>query len=203
MPHSARAILSRSSVVRTECQSTTGRRRSMEKKSSSGTGAVGGSCAGSWQCIRSARESPNASANGSRVLISGRPMPRSQRLTALSVTCSFAASSACVSPRLRRTCARNAFASMLSHPFPQDSTNLWKTQPTERLLALYNQKGRAPLREHVLLLCTVQRVTRSDYSWGPAETRALPCSLPSYFLKFLMKRLARSLAFSSHWEASA
>ena len=44
---------------------------------------------------------------------------------------------------------------------------------------------------------------RSAYSWGPAETRALPCSLPSYFLKFLMKRLARSLAFSSHWEASA
>ena len=41
------------------------------------------------------------------------------------------------------------------------------------------------------------------YSWGPAETRALPCSLPSYFLKFLMKRPARSLAFSSHWEASA
>ena len=143
MPHSARAILSRSSAVRTECQSTTGRRRSMEKKSSSGTGAVGGSCAGSWQCIRSARESPNASANGSRVLISGRPMPRSQRLTALSVTCSFAASSACVNPRLRRTCARNApnvFASMLSHPFPQDSTNLWKTQPTERLPTVCNSK---------------------------------------------------------------
>ena len=29
-------------------------------------------------------------------------------------------------------------------------------------------------------------------------TRALPCSLPSYFAKFLMKRPARSLAFSSH-----
>ena len=46
-------------------------------------------------------------------------------------------------------------------------------------------------------------IRQSAYSWGPAETRALPCSLPSYFLKFLMKRLARSLAFSSHWEASA
>ena len=64
------------------------------------------------------------------------------------------------------------------------------------------QKGRAPLREHVLFYrFSIRR--RSAYSWGPAETRALPCSLPSYFLKFLMKRLARSLAFSSHWEASA
>lgn len=40
--------------------------------------------------------SPKASAKGSRVLISGNPNPRSQRLTALSVTCSFDANSACV-----------------------------------------------------------------------------------------------------------
>ena len=37
-----------------------------------------------------------------------------------------------------------------------------------------------------------------SYNFGPAATRALPASLPSYFLKFLMKRAARSLAFSSH-----
>lgn len=33
---------------------------------------------------------------------------------------------------------------------------------------------------------------------GPAATRALPASLPSYFLKFLMNIPARFLAFSSH-----
>ena len=38
---------------------------------------------------------------------------------------------------------------------------------------------------------------------GPAATRALPASLVSYFLKFLMKRPARSLAFSSQTDASA
>ena len=37
-----------------------------------------------------------------------------------------------------------------------------------------------------------------NYNLGPAATSALPASLPSYFLKFLMKRAARSLAFSSH-----
>ena len=37
-----------------------------------------------------------------------------------------------------------------------------------------------------------------DYSCGPAATRALPASLPSYLAKFLMKREAKSLAFSSH-----
>ncbi len=41
------------------------------------------------------------------------------------------------------------------------------------------------------------------YSWGPAETSALPASLPSYFAKFLMKRSARSFALVSHSEASA
>ena len=38
---------------------------------------------------------------------------------------------------------------------------------------------------------------------GPAATRALPASLFSYFLKFLTKRPARSLAFSSQTDASA
>lgn len=40
-----------------------------------------------------------------------------------------------------------------------------------------------------------------DYSnqmWGPAATRALPASLFSYFLKFLIKREARSSAFLYH-----
>ena len=40
------------------------------------------------------------------------------------------------------------------------------------------------------------------YSFGPAATRALPCSLPSYLAKFLMKRLARSTALVSHSAAS-
>ena len=42
-----------------------------------------------------------------------------------------------------------------------------------------------------------------SYSWGPASTRALPSSLPVYLVKFLMKRAARSLAFSSQMAASA
>ena len=37
-----------------------------------------------------------------------------------------------------------------------------------------------------------------NYNLGPASTKAFPASFPSYFLKLLMKRLARSLAFSSH-----
>ena len=45
--------------------------------------------------------------------------------------------------------------------------------------------------------------TSPCYSFGPAATSALPASLPSYFLKFLMKRAARSLAFSSHSAAVA
>lgn len=40
-------------------------------------------------------------------------------------------------------------------------------------------------------------------SCGPAATSALPASLPSYFLKFLMNLAARSFAFSSHSAASA
>src|SRR5699024_4298159 len=41
------------------------------------------------------------------------------------------------------------------------------------------------------------------YSCGPAATRALPSSLLSYFLKFLINLAARSFAFASHSEASA
>ena len=46
-------------------------------------------------------------------------------------------------------------------------------------------------------------ISCSDYSkWGPAATSDLPSSLPVNFEKFLMKRPARSLAFSFHCEAS-
>ena len=37
-----------------------------------------------------------------------------------------------------------------------------------------------------------------SYNFGPAATSALPVSFVVYFSKFLMKRPARSLAFSSH-----
>lgn len=42
-----------------------------------------------------------------------------------------------------------------------------------------------------------------SYNCGPAATRALPASFPSYFAKFLINLCARSFAFSSHSEASA
>ena len=42
-----------------------------------------------------------------------------------------------------------------------------------------------------------------NYNFGPAATRALPASLPSYLAKFLMKRAARSFAFSSHLQAQS
>lgn len=43
----------------------------------------------------------------------------------------------------------------------------------------------------------------SNYNCGPAFTNAFPAAFPSYLAKFLMKRPARSLAFSSHSEAFA
>ena len=46
-------------------------------------------------------------------------------------------------------------------------------------------------------------LTQINYNCGPAATKALPASLPSYLAKFLMKRPAKSLAFSSHCAASA
>ena len=55
-------------------------------------------------------------------------------------------------------------------------------------------------------LAFIQRQVASgpkSYNLGPAATRALPASLPSYFLKFLMKRPARSSAFLFHSAASA
>lgn len=75
-PHKASAMLSPSRAVRTECQSTACCRRSMVKKSSNWTVGAASASSGARQCIRSARVSPRASASGSSVLISGRPMPR-------------------------------------------------------------------------------------------------------------------------------
>jgi hypothetical protein len=37
-----------------------------------------------------------------------------------------------------------------------------------------------------------------NYNFGPAATKALPASFPVNLEKFLMKRPAKSLAFSSH-----
>ena len=44
---------------------------------------------------------------------------------------------------------------------------------------------------------------RDQSTLGPAATRALPASLVVYLAKFLMKREARSRAFSSHSLGSA
>ena len=50
----------------------------------------------------------------------------------------------------------------------------------------------------ILQYCCVSKL----YSFGPAATRALPASLFSYLWKLLMKRPARSFAFSSHTAGS-
>ena len=60
------------------------------------------------------------------------------------------------------------------------------------LLYVFRNTGKVP--SYSLAPCPLL----PDYSFGPAATRALPASFPSYFTKFLMKRPARSLAFSSH-----
>lgn len=71
-------------------------------------------------------------------------------------------------------------------------------------LFLFDLHQKAPLNIQRCLLMhdndnlSIILHTPSFYNLGPAATRALPASLPSYFLKFLMKRPARSLAFSSH-----
>ena len=74
--------------------------------------------------------------------------------------------------------------------------------PTRRSLLPHNliNKKRAT-RDRAALS---DGISCSDYSkWGPAATSDLPSSLPVNFEKFLMKRPARSLAFSFHCEASA
>ena len=44
---------------------------------------------------------------------------------------------------------------------------------------------------------------KSNYNCGPASTNAFPASFVVYLAKFLMKRPARSFAFTSHSAASA
>lgn len=69
------------------------------------------------------------------------------------------------------------------------------------------KKGRRGKHRAGLLIYSIFVRTASSgrlpYSCGPAFTSALPASLTSYFVKFLMNRAERSFAFSSHWEASA
>src|SRR5699024_10143399 len=63
---------------------------------------------------------PRAWASGPSVPMSGNPSPRSQRLTALSVTCSCSARALWVRPRSRRVRAKKApkdLASMAAPPF--------------------------------------------------------------------------------------
>ena len=116
-PHKASAMLSSSRAVRTECQSTVCCRRSMVKKSSNWMVGAASASSGARQCIRSARDSPSASASGSSVLISGRPMPRSQRLTALSVTVQLFSQLSCVNPVLCASGSDNF--QKFWHPFYQ------------------------------------------------------------------------------------
>lgn len=69
-------------------------------------------------CISSIRVIPNASTRVSNVLISGNPSPLSHRLTALSVTLIFSASSDCV---ICLSCFRNIhpeFFASITHLLP-------------------------------------------------------------------------------------
>lgn len=56
----------------------------------------------------------------------------------------------------------------------------------------------------LMLMCEVRslrvryRTLEKNHNFGPAATSDLPSSLPQNFVKFLMKRAAKSLAFSSH-----
>ena len=62
-----------------------------------------------------------------------------------------------------------------------------------------NKKAGRGIPRSAFLKCVILYYSTT----GPAATRALPASLVSYFLKFLTKRPARSLAFSSQTDASA
>ena len=70
------------------------------------------------------------------------------------------------------------------------------------LRSLRMTHGRSSVRHTTALGATLFGLCQS-YSFGPAATRALPASLLVYLSKFLMNLPARSLAFSSHSDASA
>lgn len=59
----------------------------------------------------------------------------------------------------------------------------------ERFVEESNKKSTS---EEALFNCS-----NPDYNLGPAATKALPASFPSNFLKFLIKRSDKSLAFVS------
>ena len=91
----------------------------------------------------------------------------------------------------------------------------WTLPPLKRWTKLLKAMRRSAERYRVETLETLRPQSalkffldsfsfkKKNHSWGPAATRALPASLPVYFTKFFTKRPARSLAFSSHWAASA
>ena len=71
-------------------------------------------------------------------------------------------------------------------------------------LPLQGTQNKNPLRQHRCRSgCVYGVFVLAQSSFGPAATRALPASLVSYLAKFLMKRPARSFAFSSHTAGSA
>ena len=79
----------------------------------------------------------------------------------------------------------------------------------EDRISLRSQRPRTPCPAKIDARSARDRASRANcrifgYSaCGPAETSALPASLPSYFLKFFTKRAARSFAFASHSDGSA
>ena len=68
---------------------------------------------------------------------------------------------------------------------------------------VYVSQGKLFIPVEIQIRTVAMDFCASSYSWGPAATRALPASLLSYLTKFLMKRPARSLAFSSQTAGSA
>ena len=96
------------------------------------------------ECINSRTDTSRASAKGSSKFISGKPFPRSQRLTALSVTIIFAASSDCVIPFSLRHCAikvPNFWASILPPPGYYHTITAVIFKSMLRLLCNFNKKS--------------------------------------------------------------